>query len=106
VWGDGALVIVPAPGHTPGSVIVFVTLPDTRRYAFVGDLIWQLDGVELPSERPYPAQQLVDADADAVHGQIQHLAALSRRFPELIVVPAHDARPTADVPRLREEVVR
>ncbi|MEI9885789.1 MAG: MBL fold metallo-hydrolase [Rhizomicrobium sp.] len=27
VHGDGSIVIVPAPGHTPGSVIVFVTLP-------------------------------------------------------------------------------
>jgi glyoxylase-like metal-dependent hydrolase (beta-lactamase superfamily II) len=105
VWGDGTVVIVPAPGHTPGSVIVFVALPDARRYAFVGDLIWQLEGVEFPSERPYPAQQLVDADADAVHDQIQHLAALRRRFPELIIVPAHDARPTADLPRLRKKAV-
>jgi len=27
VYGDGSIVVVPAPGHTPGSVIVFVTLP-------------------------------------------------------------------------------
>jgi glyoxylase-like metal-dependent hydrolase (beta-lactamase superfamily II) len=38
VYGDGSLVVVPAPGHTPGSVIVFLTLPDARRFALVGDL--------------------------------------------------------------------
>jgi glyoxylase-like metal-dependent hydrolase (beta-lactamase superfamily II) len=27
LYGDGSIVIVPAPGHTPGSVIVFATLP-------------------------------------------------------------------------------
>jgi N-acyl homoserine lactone hydrolase len=27
VYGDGSVVVVPAPGHTPGSVIIFVTLP-------------------------------------------------------------------------------
>jgi glyoxylase-like metal-dependent hydrolase (beta-lactamase superfamily II) len=26
-YGDGSIVVVPAPGHTPGSVITFVTLP-------------------------------------------------------------------------------
>jgi len=31
VYGDGAIVVVPAPGHTPGSVIVFLTLPGNRR---------------------------------------------------------------------------
>ena len=32
------VVIVPAPGHTPGSVIVFLALPSGKRYALVGDL--------------------------------------------------------------------
>ncbi|WP_075645289.1 MBL fold metallo-hydrolase [Caballeronia mineralivorans] len=39
VWGDGAVVIVPAPGHTPDSVVVFVSLPSGARYALLGDLI-------------------------------------------------------------------
>ena len=25
VYGDGSIVVVPASGHTPGSVIIFVT---------------------------------------------------------------------------------
>jgi len=45
LYGDGSIVIVPAPGHTPGSVVVFVTLPGGARYAFVGD---------LADERPLP----------------------------------------------------
>jgi|HubBroStandDraft_3_1064219.scaffolds.fasta_scaffold16039_4 hypothetical protein len=28
VCGDGSIVCVPAPGHTPGSIIVFVALPN------------------------------------------------------------------------------
>jgi glyoxylase-like metal-dependent hydrolase (beta-lactamase superfamily II) len=45
LFGDGSMVIVPAPGHTPGSVVVFVNLPSGSRYAFVGDLVWQLEGM-------------------------------------------------------------
>lgn len=99
-WGDGSVVTVPAPGHTPGSVIVFVTLPNERRYAFVGDLVWQAEGVALPAERPFPSQHLVDTDPARVRTEIQHLAALARRFPDMVVVPPHDARPTAHLPRL------
>jgi N-acyl homoserine lactone hydrolase len=100
VWGDGSVVIVPAPGHTPGSVIVFVTLPDAQRYAFVGDIVWQLEGITRPAERPWPSRRLVDLDADAVRTQIAHLAALHARFPAIRMVPAHDARAAAGIPVL------
>ncbi len=99
VWGDGSIVVVPAPGHTPGSVVIFVTLP-TARYAFVGDVVWQSEGIERPAERPWLARHLVDFDADQVRGQISHLAALHRKFPGIVMVPAHDARPTKAMPRL------
>lgn len=36
VYGDGSVVSAHAPGHTPGSVIVFVNLPSGRRYASSG----------------------------------------------------------------------
>jgi glyoxylase-like metal-dependent hydrolase (beta-lactamase superfamily II) len=51
VYGDGSIVAVPAPGHTPGSVIIFVTLYNETRYALVGDLVWQLGGITLREER-------------------------------------------------------
>jgi N-acyl homoserine lactone hydrolase len=45
VWGDGSIVLVPAPGHTPGSIVAFIALPTGKRYALIGDLTWQLEGV-------------------------------------------------------------
>jgi glyoxylase-like metal-dependent hydrolase (beta-lactamase superfamily II) len=99
VWGDGSIVVVPAPGHTPGSVVIFVTLP-AARYAFLGDIVWQGEGIERPAERPWISRHLVDLDGDQVRTQIEHLAALHRRFPQIVMVPAHDARPTATMPRL------
>ena len=38
VFGDGSVVLVPAGGHTPGSIIAFVSLPDVKHYALIGDL--------------------------------------------------------------------
>ena len=51
VYGDGSIVVVLAPGHTPGGVIIFVNLASGKRYAFVGDLVWQLEGITLREER-------------------------------------------------------
>ncbi len=100
VFGDGAVVLVPAPGHTPGSIVAFVATSNGRRYAFVGDVVWQRDGIELPAERPWLSRWLVDHDAAAVRSAIGHLAALARRFPELVIVPAHDPRSAGEVPPL------
>jgi glyoxylase-like metal-dependent hydrolase (beta-lactamase superfamily II) len=53
VYGDGSIVVVPAFGHTPGSVIIFVTLFGGTRYALVGDVVWQLEGITQREERPW-----------------------------------------------------
>ena len=55
VHGDGSLVLALAGGHTTGSVVAFVTLPSGQRYAFIGDLTWQLDGIHRRVERPLAA---------------------------------------------------
>src|SRR5262249_45702098 len=90
VYGDGAIVVVPAPGHTPGSVIVFVTLPSMKRYAFLGDLVWQREGITEREERPWLQRSLADVDVDEVRANILRVAALAARFPEIVLVPAHD----------------
>lgn len=98
VYGDGSIVVVSAPGHTPGSVIVFVALPSGERYAFVGDLVWQLEGITEREERPLIQRALGDDEPLEVRKQILRMAALAARFPELRIVPAHDARATGQIP--------
>jgi glyoxylase-like metal-dependent hydrolase (beta-lactamase superfamily II) len=98
LYGDGSIVVVPSPGHTPGSVSVFVTLPTGKRYAFVGDLVWQREGIMLREERPWLQRSLADVDPAGVRAEILRMAAIVARFPEITVVPAHDARAFADVP--------
>lgn len=98
VYGDGSLVLVPAPGHTPGSIIAFVHLPGGERYAFVGDLAWQAEGIDQPAERPWLARSVVDANAGAVRGLLAHMHRLQQQVPGLIVLPAHDRRAMAALP--------
>ena len=102
IYGDGSIVVVPAPGHTPGSVIIFVTLPNGMRYAFVGDLVWQLEGITLREERPWISRKVVDSDANGVRDNMLRMIAITKRLPGLIVVPAHDMRAFADMPTLSQ----
>jgi len=102
VYGDGAIVVVPAPGHTPGGVIIFVTLHDGTRYAFVGDLVWQLEGMTLREERPWIVRTGADADTQGNRANLLRMIALTERLPELIIVPAHDMRAFAHMPTLSQ----
>ena len=99
VWGDGSVVVVPAPGHTPGSVVVFLALPSGTRYALLGDLVWQLEGITLPAERPWLPRWLLEEDAAQVREAITRIAAIHARYPEMQLVPAHDVRSLATIPR-------
>lgn len=98
VWGDGSIVLVPAPGHTPGSIIVFINLPSGNRYALLGDLVWQSEGVDLPAERPWLSRRLVRESDDEVRENITRIAAIHKRFPEIRMIPAHDSRAAAGIP--------
>jgi N-acyl homoserine lactone hydrolase len=98
VFADGSIVLVPAPGHTPGSIVAFVTLPSGARYALLGDLVWQREGIELPAERPWLSRRLADLDAGGVAENIERVAAIHARFPDLHLLPAHDARAFARLP--------
>ena len=40
VYGDGSVWLVSMPGHTPGSVGMFVTTGQGRKLFFVGDTVW------------------------------------------------------------------
>ena len=100
VYGDGSIVVVAAPGHTPGSVIVFVTLPSGTRYAFVGDLVYQLEGITEREERPWLVRRKADTDAEGNRENMLRMIALKERLPDLIIVPAHDLRGFAQIPKL------
>lgn len=100
VYGDGAIVLVPAPGHTPGSVIAFLALPNGKRYALLGDLVWQREGITEREERSWPLRTLADVDPAGVRANILRINAIATRFPEMVLVPAHDGRGFAAIPKL------
>ena len=98
LYGDGSIVIVAAPGHTPGSVVVFVTLPSGARYAFVGDLVWQLEGLAEREQRPWLEARVVGEDPSAVQDSMRRLNAIVTRYPQMKIVASHDPRGYVGIP--------
>ena len=97
VYGDGSVVIALAGGHTTGSVIVFVTLPTGARYAFIGDLTWQIDGIRRRVERPWLLSRLADSDPGQLRQGLLRVIALEELMQ---VVPAHDLGAYQGIPLL------
>ena len=102
LYGDGSIVIVPAPGHTPGSVIIFITLPAGKRYAMIGDLAWQVEGVLELEERPFLQSKLGDDDRALVRESLQKMYAIHKKFPDIAIVPSHDKRAFISIPTLEK----
>lgn len=91
-FGDGSVVLLPLAGHTPGSLAILVNLASGKRYLFIGDTAWAREGVDWPAEKPFLSRNMVDEDAQLVRDQLVFLHKIAKTHPELIIVPAHDAR--------------
>ena len=102
VYGDGSMVVAPAGGHTTGSVVVFVTVPSGKRYAFIGDLTWQLDGIHRRVERPLLLRKLADSDPEQVRQGLLRVIALADLMQ---IVPAHDRDAYDGIPGLPARLV-
>lgn len=103
VFGDGSVVVVPAGGHTPGSVVIFVRTAE-RDVALIGDLAWQQEGVNIPAERPWISRDMVDQEAGGVRASLVLLHQLQQANPGLLIVPSHDRRVTSTLPRLAKAI--
>jgi N-acyl homoserine lactone hydrolase len=79
---------------------VFVTLPDQRRYAFIGDLAWQSEGITRRELRPWLIRWQGRENPDEARENILRMAAIAAKFPPLVIVTAHDARSYGSVPTL------
>lgn len=96
LFGDGSVVVVPLPGHTPGSVGVFVRLPDGRRVFHLGDAVNDRRQVTKLRGRT-PAMRRTDTDIAAAHRVVAQLHALAEEDPSILMLPAHERAAWEDV---------
>ena len=89
------IALIKAPGHTPGSQMVYVALQSGREYLLIGDTAWHMDGVRLVRGKDAP---WIAEDESALLNQLQWLNELSTER-NLFIVASHDDEEHADLIR-------
>ena len=85
------VVLIKAPGHTPGSQLVYVKRADGAEILFLGDVAWQNRNIDIVRERARLVTQfLIKEDRDAVMLQLAELKRLRDTEPKLEIMPGHD----------------
>jgi glyoxylase-like metal-dependent hydrolase (beta-lactamase superfamily II) len=86
------VVLIKAPGHTPGSQMVYVRTANGAEFLFLGDVAWLLRNVELQRERArlVTTFMIKDEDRHAVFGELAALKQLRAAEPRIHIVPGHD----------------
>jgi len=91
LFGDGTVVLVPMPGHTPGSIGMFLTVDSGQVYFFIGDVAWTVEAVKAGAPKFWAAAALVDCHALQTQSSLEHLRDLMLKDPALVLLPAHDS---------------
>ena len=83
LMGDGSLVLLPTPGHTPGSMSLLVRRTSGAPLLMVGDVTYE---VELLEAGRIPGV----GDAADLRTASAMIRRLKSRYPDLAILPAHD----------------
>lgn len=85
------VVVIPAPGHTPGSQMIFVKLANGRKYLFAGDVAtmdksWR----ELRARSRLVGDYIAPENRAEVFSWLLTIRELKREDPSLTIIPGHD----------------
>jgi N-acyl homoserine lactone hydrolase len=83
VFDDGSLLVLPTPGHTPGSISLLVRRPGHAPLLLVGDLTYDVERM-LRGDVPGSGNQ------PEMHRTSDMVARLRERMPDLVILAAHD----------------
>lgn len=88
------VVLIKAPGHTPGSQLIYVQIADGTEFLFLGDVAWRMRNVETMRTRARLVSQFFLAeDRDAVLAELKELNRLAAAEPGLKMIAGHDPAP-------------
>jgi N-acyl homoserine lactone hydrolase len=83
VASDGSMVLLPTPGHTPGSVSMLIRSDGWPPILLVGDLTYEAN---LLTQDVTPGT----GDEVALRSSYAKVRRLNEKLPDLVIVPSHD----------------
>lgn len=103
VAGDGSMILLPTPGHTPGSMSMLIRRDGWDPILLAGDLTYQAD---LLDQNIVPGT----GDRDTLLASFANVRRLRQRLPGLVIIASHDfaaraalSRATGSPPQQEEE---
>jgi glyoxylase-like metal-dependent hydrolase (beta-lactamase superfamily II) len=81
------IVLIKAPGHTPGSQMIYVALQSGKELLLAGDVAWHMDGVRLNVGKDAP---WIKEPPELMAAELGWLNGLSRTEKNLSIVISHD----------------
>ena len=87
------IVLIKAPGHTPGSQMVYVALQSGKELLLAGDVAWHMDGVRLNLAKDAP---WIKEPPDLMAAELDWLNGLYRTEKNLSIVISHDEEQRRD----------
>lgn len=97
VMGDGSMVLLSTPGHTPSSMSMLVRTDGLPPLLLVGDLTYELD-------------LLMNDQVPGTGNKAQLLAsfakvrALKKQLPDLVILPSHDPAATQTLKKATQKI--
>jgi len=85
------VVLIRAPGHTPGSQMVYVRRADGVELLFVGDVAWQMRNIETGREKARMVAVVAAEDRASVRKELAGLDRLHATDPGIHMMPGHDS---------------
>lgn len=81
------IALIKAPGHTPGSQMIYVALQSGKELLLAGDVAWHMDGVRLNTGKDAP---WIKEPVELMAAELDWLNRLSRTEKNLSIVISHD----------------
>jgi glyoxylase-like metal-dependent hydrolase (beta-lactamase superfamily II) len=81
------VVLIKAPGHTPGSQMVYVHLASGKEILLIGDITWAMAGIEQRRQKAEGVSKALGEDRVAIQTEIEWLHNV---MPKLNLVNGHD----------------
>lgn len=84
LMGDKSMILLPTPGHTPGSISMLIRTVGMPPLLLVGDLTYEVDML-MKDQTPGTG------DKDLLKSSFAKVRALKEQLPDLVILPCHDS---------------
>ncbi len=91
ILGDGTIIAVPTPGHTPGHVSYLVDTGD-RSFFITGDAAWVEENYRTPCRKGLLAHFLVEHNRTAQRDSLERIHTLYTNRKDIYFLAGHDSR--------------